>query len=101
MGETLPPVHFPFHCKKTSNGSSAKFWKNISYIVLNEVQYFFKKVTIFLYEPIVHTDYVFSYKTNYLYHLIKGLLMTVFTIIVNFLSENNYSTSLHRLAKSF
>ena len=62
---------------------------------------FSKKLTSFVYEPIVHTDNVFFYITNYLYHLIKGLLMTVFTIIVNFLSENNYSTSLHRLAKSF
>ena len=62
---------------------------------------FSKKLTTFVYEPIVHTDSVFSYITNYLYHLIKGLLTIVFTIIVNFLSENNYSTSLHRLAKSF
>ena len=51
-----------------------------------------KKLTSFVYEPIVHTDYVFSYITNYWYHLIKGLLMIVFTIIVNFLSENNYSS---------
>ena len=62
---------------------------------------FSKKLTIFVYESIVHTDYVFSYITNYLYHLIKGLLMTVFTIIVNFLPENSYSTSLPWLAKSF
>ena len=62
---------------------------------------FSNKLTSFVYEPIVHTDYVFSYITNYLYHLIKGLLITVFTIIVSFLSENNYSTSLPRLAKSF
>ena len=62
---------------------------------------FSKKLTIFACGPIVHTDYVFSYITNYLHHLIKGLLITVFTIIVDFLSENNYSTSLPRLAKSF
>ena len=62
---------------------------------------FSKKLTIFVYESIVHTDYVFSYITNYLYYLIKGLLITAFTFIVNFLSENNYSVSISRLAKNF
>ena len=62
---------------------------------------FSKKLTIFVYESIVHTDYVFSYITNYLYYLIKGLLITAFTFIVNFLSENNYSMSISRLAKNF
>ena len=55
-----------------------------TFTVLNEVRYFFEKLTIFVYDPIVHTDYIFSYITNYLYHLIKGLLITVFVIIVNF-----------------
>ena len=45
---------------------------------------FSKKLTSFVYEPIVHTDYVFSYITNYLYHLIKGLLMTVFILLLMF-----------------
>ena len=41
-----------------------------------------KKVTIFEYDPIIRIDNVFSYTTDYLYHLIKGVLITVFTIIV-------------------
>ena len=40
--------------------------------------FFPKKVTIFEYDPIVQTGYVFSYMTNYLYHLTKGLLIAVF-----------------------
>ena len=44
---------------------------------------FSKKVTIFEYDPIICIDYVFSYITDYLYYLTKGLLITVFTIIVN------------------
>ena len=85
MEETLPPVYFLFHCKKTSNGSSVKFRKNVSnFYSFKWSTIFFRKVTIFVYDPIVHTDYIFSYITNYLYHLIKGLLITVFVIIVNF-----------------
>ena len=66
-----------------------------------KLEIFSKKVTILDYDPIVHTDCVFSYKTNYLYHLIQGMLITFFSIIVNFLSENNHSTSLTRLTKIF
>ena len=64
--------------------------------------FFSKKATIFEYDPIVHFDYTFSYIATYLYHLMKGLLITtVFAIIVNFLSENNHSTSLPQLTKIF
>ena len=71
-----------------------KLWRNQLevYIVLEKV------LTIFLYDPIVHTDYLFFYIANYLHHLIKELLITAFTITVNFLSEN--SAPLPRLTKT-
>ena len=33
---------------------------------------FSKKLTIFVYDPIVHADYVISYITNYSYHFSAG-----------------------------
>ena len=94
MGETLPPVYFPFHCKKTCNGWSLKFWKD-------EVQYFFKKANDFCIW--VYCSY---WLRIFLYHklftsLDQRAADDCFYFYCHFLSENNYSTSLSRLAKNF
>ena len=63
MKETLPPVYFLFHCKKTSNGSSVKFRKNVSnFYSFKWSTIFFRKANYFCIWPYCsHRLHIFLY----------------------------------------